>query len=227
MSAQVADTNGKDFSFETIKDFDKHIDLSIPNYSHLSEIIESVSQYFIYRDSFVYDIGCSTGTLIKNLSLKTDDKSIKFIGIDISENLLPPSDKILNFVYQDLESLGFSLSNCSLVTSVFTLQFIHPQSRERIIETVYSSLIPGGAFIIAEKIYSESGKAQDIMNFAHYDYKSKSFTEAEILGKQKQLRRIMKPRTQEENESELLKAGFKTVELFFKTLNFCAWLCIK
>ena len=55
--------NIKEFSFDTIQNFDEHILSSIPCYSLIIENIKSFAKYFIQENTNVYDIGCSTGKL--------------------------------------------------------------------------------------------------------------------------------------------------------------------
>jgi tRNA (cmo5U34)-methyltransferase len=75
-------TNEK-FSFDTIQDFDQHILQSIPNYDILWNMIHSMSSYFVVEDTTIYDLGCSTGKLLKSLPYENSK-----VGIDLSINLL-------------------------------------------------------------------------------------------------------------------------------------------
>ena len=45
------------FSFDTIKDFDKHIKDSIPNYDLLFNGVVSLSQYFLDKSAIYYEMG--------------------------------------------------------------------------------------------------------------------------------------------------------------------------
>lgn len=215
------------FSFDTVEDFDKHIDKSIPSYSTLINIIENISSYFI-RDYYnVYDLGCSTGNLLKRIYAK-DNTLANFVGYDTSNNLLPKEEKDrLYFYNRDITKSDLNLSRASLIYSIFTLQFIDYNKRLRILENIYNSLDKGGAFIITEKIFLEDARLQDIFTFSLYDYKINSFTAVEILDKQRDLRKIMFPITEEENISLFREAGFKTIESFFQSLNFKGWILIK
>ena len=60
----------QEFSFDTIENFSEHIELSIPNYSFVSEQIKNISDYFIEDFTNVYDIGCSEGSVLKSLKRK-------------------------------------------------------------------------------------------------------------------------------------------------------------
>lgn len=217
----------KDFNFDTIDNFDRHLSLSIPNYDILSQHIESISAYFLKQNSYVYDLGCSTGLLISKLA--DSDSRVNFIGIDKSENLIGQYSKNkhnVEIINTDIIGLKYN-NDVNLVLSIFTLQFLPPQSRFDVLKNIYTVLNKCGALIIAEKIYCKNGYLQDMMNFAHYDYKRKNFTEKEILDKQFSLRSMMHPLTDKENIFQLKNAGFKVIYCFWKSLSFKAWVCIK
>lgn len=217
------------FSFDTIEDFDKHIDISIPNYSGLIEHVVDLSTNFVKEDSICYDLGCSTGKLLTKIESRNKDRFEKapiYIGIDKSENLAKGEEKE-NFYIENDDLNSFVLNKSSLTMSIFTLQFLSIEDRKSLIEKTYNSLEEGGAFIVAEKCFHRSGFFQDIFNFTYYDFKHNSFSYEEILQKQIDLRYIMRPITSEENEAMFRNAGFTMIETFWQSLNFKAWLLIK
>ncbi len=146
----------KNFSFDTIESFDNHISQSIPNYLLIHEIIAGLTEYFIDNDTNVYDLGCSKGTLLNRIAEKTNKSDVNYIGIDISNNLLPKTTTKNNirFINKDLMSNNLKLSNSSLMFSIFTLQFLPKKNRELMLKRIYNGLNKGGALIITEKIYS-------------------------------------------------------------------------
>ena len=209
------------FDFNTITDFDVHIDKSIPNYSFLITAIKSISDYFATDKGIIYDIGCSTGKLIKSLPY-----GCKKVGYDNS-NLLPTeSFDNIDFINQDITD-GLDLNNAQIVYSIFTLQFIEPKHRLQILKEIYDQLNVGGAFILCEKVYQDNGKLQEILTFSHYDYKSQFFSFDEIFLKEKDLRYIMKPKTLKGNLEDLESVGFKTTATFFQSFNFVGILATK
>lgn len=229
MNAQNVDISGN-FSFDTIRDFDKHIELSIPNYKHIWELINSISTYFIIENSNVYDLGCSTGLGLKLLTLKNKLKNVKYIGYDISENLITEGTRNTNsFLIQkeDITNENITFPNASLILMIFTLQFLPNYKKESILTKIYNSLISGAGFIITEKTIIETGKIQDIFTFSYYDFKENNFTREQILSKQYDLRYIMKNNTETEIIGMLKKVGFRYIETFFQSLQFKGWICIK
>lgn len=211
------------FSFASIENFDEHIDNSIFGYSTLNDSIVKMSEYFIEDGANVYDIGCSTGELLQRL--KNRHSNSKYFGIEQEKNIIKQRDDI-NILQLDIRDINI-FNNASFITSVFTLQFINKKDRQGIIDKVYKGLNSGGGFIIAEKIISDSAKIQDIFTFQYYDFKAKNFTSDEILSKERDLRKIMKPSTLQDNIEMLSSAGFKTYDVFWKSFNFIAILAIK
>jgi tRNA (cmo5U34)-methyltransferase len=213
------------FSFDTVEQFDDHIDLSIPTYSNLRDAILRMATYFVKSDSIVYDLGCSTGLTLAKLS-ELVPGSVRLVGIDTSDNLLGKAGSgRVEFQRVDLTSPRLVLAPCDLVLSVFTLQFLPVADRAELVRKVYDALEPGGAFIISEKTYIDDGFIQDVFTFGYYDMKLKNFTAEQILDKQMSLRRIMRPQTEAENLQ--LLTPFSRVYPFWQYLQFRAWLCIK
>ena len=211
----------KPFSFDTIDDFDDHISKSIPNYHLLSSAICDLSTFFVQENTSVIDLGCSTGKLLEKIPFQGQK-----IGLDISKNLLPDSHDNVEYRHSDLTELK-TLPPSSLVLSVFTLQFIPIECRIKIMKTVYDSLVPNGAFIWAEKVYEFDGLYERIFSNAYYDFKRQKFSTEEIMDKERDLRKIMKPQPTFENQHMAVKAGFSDGAMFWKFYDFEAWVYIK
>lgn len=214
-----------DFSFDTIKNFDEHINTSVPCYGEIFKAVNGLAKYFVTDDSYIYDIGCSRGTLLESIDID-GCKNVKKIGIDCSLNLLPENNKDIAFLNFDLKN-DFIFSNASLILSIFTMQFLPPSRRQSVINNIYNGLIKGGGFFFCEKIYSPFSRIQDMFTFNYYDFKAQTFSAEEILDKEKNLRKIMHPFTHEENIEMLKNAGFKIFDVFIKQYNFEGILAIK
>lgn len=209
------------FSFNEVENFDTHIAQSIPNYDLLFNAVLSISRYFVTPNTNVIDLGCSTGKMLERIP----HDGVK-VGIDTAHNLLPESHGETYYFDTDIETFN-GFDNSSLVTSIFTLQFIPRQKRLDVINRIHDGLIDGGAFIWAEKVYSESAFEQELMTFGHYDFKRKFFKENEILDKEKDLRTLMRPNSSFENSMLASQAGFQEAFMFWKFFNFEAWVYIK
>ena len=70
---------GWSFGGETPQHFDRHITRSVPNYEAGHRLIEQVSDFFVRKDSVAYEIGTSTGTLLRQL-VKRHPHGTRWIG---------------------------------------------------------------------------------------------------------------------------------------------------
>jgi tRNA (cmo5U34)-methyltransferase len=213
------------FSFDTIENFDKHIDISIPDYNGLLKHILNISTYFIKRDSIIYDYGCSTGKLLSLLKKRNNVINTKFVGIDKSKNLIKEHDVDIEVIESDL--IDFYPEKNNFSCSIFTLQFLSIENRKIILKRIYDSLFEGGCLLISEKTFIDNGFIQDIFSFTYYDFKLENFKELDILNKQFDLRYIMRPLTEEQNIKLFKEAGFTNIQSFWQSLQFKGWLLVK
>ena len=226
-----------DFTFAHREEgFDEHIEKSIRGYSHLMEDVISLSRYFVEDDTNVVDIGCSTGKMTKALIDYNLDhsKEAAYIGLEIAdgfdEDLKKRKEELKYYDYVDFSKLDartYEYINCSLVTSIFTLQFMPKSDRKDLLQNIYDGLNCGGAYIFAEKTICENALVQDMITFNYYDYKRKSFDTEDIMDKERTLRHMMKPNTWREIEDMLLGVGFNVVQPFWRNHAFVGAIAIK
>jgi len=227
-----------DFTFAHRKEgFDSHIEKSIRGYSHLMEDVISLSRYFIENNTNVIDIGCSTGKMTKALIDHNMDHctDATYIGLEIADgfqkDLIKRTEEVKKYYYnvyfKKEDARDYNYTNCSLVTSIFTLQFMPKIDRESLVKKIYDGLRSGGAYIFAEKTICENALVQDMITFNYYDYKRKSFSTEDIMDKERTLRHMMKPNTWKEIEEMILKAGFSVVQPFWRNHAFVGALGVK
>ena len=124
--------------------------------------------------------------------------------------------------------INFPRDPTSVVLSVLTLQFIPIEYRQKIVKQVYDCLIPGGAFILVEKVLGSDAVINEILVKEYYDLKGKNgYTEEQINTKRRALEGILVPVTSKWNEEILAKSGFQSVDSFWRNLNFVGWVAIK
>ena len=229
-----------DFTFSHRQEgFDEHISWSIRGYDNLLNDVISFSRYFVENDTNVVDLGCSTGKTTERMLLHNKDhcKDATYVGIEIAKGFYDNLDKRLKdlnkneswaqveFIKDDVRDYKFD--NCSLVTSIFTLQFMPKKDRRQVIKNIYNGLNNGGAFIFAEKIYTENAFIQDMLTFNYYDFKREKFDTKDIMDKEITLRHMLKPNTWTEINSMLTIAGFKSIQVFWQNFLFLGAIAIK
>ena len=132
----------------------------------------------------------------------------------------------IKFIKKDVTTINFKKSD--FISSMYTIQFLHPKDRQDLINKIYKSLNWGGAFILFEKIRGKDARFQDLLNFLLFDYKKKNkISSKDILSKEKSLRGIMEPFTLKQNMSYLKNAGFKDYMTIYQNINFVGILAIK
>ncbi len=137
-----------DFTFAHREEgFDDHIEHSIRGYSYLLEDVVNLSRYFVEDGTNVVDIGCSTGKLT-NLIMDTNTHApnANYVGIEIATGFTKDLEKrtksirknhpksSLNFL-TEFDVRDYEFDNCSLITSLFTLQFMPLRDRRRLLYT--------------------------------------------------------------------------------------------
>ena len=116
----------------------------------------------------VYDFGCSTGTLTRMLALEYRNRNPKIIGIDSVDEMVKTCEKEavairkagINIQYETGDITELEIDKADLITSVFTMQFIHLSDRKKVLENIYKSLYTGGAFIWLEKVSANTEVAR-------------------------------------------------------------------
>lgn len=227
MSDYNKETNSTEqFSFKTVENFDKHIDLSIPNYSFLAKQCSQYADYFIRDYTNVVDLGCSSGKFLLNLNNR---ENVNYYGYDVADNLFLEHD-ITNVHLENKDLVSMSRNDeypndISFAISLFTLQFLPPIERHNVIKSISNKMPKGAAFISCEKIYSTNAKLQDITNSIYYQFKQESFTADQILSKERDLRKIMTPQSLKDSMQQLECVGEPNV--FFMSYNFVGIIAIK
>ena len=228
-----------DFTFaHSPEGFDNHIDSSIRGYANLLDDVVAFSRYFVEDGTNVVDVGCSTGKLTQMiLENNPNRKMAHYVGVELADSfytelndrLFEIREKnqwaIIEWIRGDVRNYEFK--NCSLVTSLFTLQFMPKIHRKKIIQNIHDGLSEGGAFIFAEKLMCESAFFQELLTFNHYDYKRKVFTPEQIMDKEVKLRDMLKPNTWSELNTMVKEAGFKDTQIFWRNHQFVGVIATK
>jgi tRNA (cmo5U34)-methyltransferase len=229
-----ADNANWKFGNEVAEKFDSHASRSIPFYSEGHELIKNLSDFFISSDSVCYEIGCSTGTLTHKLASHNIGKTgSRFIGIDIESKMISaarkksiPAPDNAEFIEDDV--LQIVLEPADLIVAYYTVQFIRPSERQRLISKLYDSLQWGGALIMFEKVRGPDARFQDILTRLYDDYKlEQGYSPEEIISKSRSLKGILEPFSTQGNIDLLKRAGFVDIMTVMKQLCFEGFLAIK
>ena len=214
------------------KHFDQHVKKSVPLYDLGHELIVKVSDYFLTENAVVYDIGCSTGTLIEKIAEKNAGRDLRMVGIDSQAEMIEQAKKNLShrdnveLVAGDVLDLEFEKAD--LIICFYTMQFIHPKRRQLLFNKIYDSLNWGGGFLLFEKVRAPDARFQDLASGLYTEFKlDQGYTPAEIVAKSRSLKGVLEPFSTQANLDLMQRAGFVDMMSIMKYVCFEGFLAVK
>lgn len=221
-----------EFDEEVASVFDDMLNRSVPFYKEMQRLTINFALNYLEEGSKVYDLGCSTASTLIELSKHSPNK-LELIGIDNSQAMLNRASKKCKAFGVDVKLINDDLHNVSyddakLIISNYTLQFIRPLQREKLVKKIYDNLQEEGIFIFCEKVISSNKTLDKQYIDEYYEFKkTQGYSEYEIAQKREALENVLIPYTEEENKKMILDAGFSHCETLFKWVNFATFIAIK
>lgn len=186
----------KPFKFESVTDFDTHIKSSIPTFDELNYIVSRLAYDFAQPATTVVDVGCSTGRFLRSIEKR---EGVDYLGIEKTMKPHPAED--VEFLEDDV--LRVKLPPASVVTSLFTMQFMPYWRRQDFLYNVAWSLVDGGIFVCAEKMHMESPALETVLQSNLLEWKRQNFTDTEIVEKAIGLKSVMYCQKQSDLKADL------------------------
>lgn len=211
--------------------FDDMLNRSIPFYEDQVKLIAHFASLFLQDGGRVYDLGSSTGNVL--FALSSLAPKAECIGLDNSSAMIERARLKSNAYggsvrFEEADFLSYKLLDSQVVIANYTMQFVRPMQREKMIEKVFKSLKSGGVFLMGEKMISAEKTLDRAMIEHYYSYKSlQGYSKLEIVQKREALENVLIPYTQEENFTMLKNAGFAHIEILFKWVNFALLIARK
>ncbi len=206
--------------------FDDMLNRSVPYYKEVIELIVDLILAREKDDLSILDLGTSTAHLLLEL-YKKRDFSISLRGVDNSLAMIERAKrKCMAFGAKEIELIegdlrDFPIEQEDVVVANYTLQFIRPLDRPKLINRIYKGLNSDGEFYFSEKVVFSDRHLDKIMIDTYYDYKRKQgYSDYEISTKREALENVLIPFTIEENIRLCKEAGFTQVDTIFQWANF-------
>jgi tRNA (cmo5U34)-methyltransferase len=217
--------------------FDDMLERSVPLYSEVQRMAVELAVRFLADGETVYDIGCSSGTTLAGIAeALPPGRKCRLVGIEPSGGMreqaakkLAPASLVhsVEFWPQPVEEYDH-LPDAQVIVMLYTLQFLRPMARPRVMRALCHSLRPGGCLIFAEKILGSDPSLRRTFIDLYHNYKSRNgYTATEITCKREALENVLIPFTDEENHAMLREAGFVRRERLFQWYNFAAYIAVK
>lgn len=224
------------FNKEVAEVFDDMLIRSVPFYLEQQSMIKELARKFFQKSTNLYDMGSSLGTTLINMSKEIGEEATHLIGYDNSMPMIERAtarikqeglDRRIKLLCQDLNE-EVPLENASVVTICWTMQFVRPLQREKLVKQIYNALVKDGALIITEKILTNHTDMNRLFIEFYYNFKKRNgYSDEEIVRKREALENVLIPYRIDENIELYKRCGFNQVETFFQWYNFAGFLCVK
>ncbi|CBG40542.1 carboxy-S-adenosyl-L-methionine synthase CmoA [Helicobacter mustelae] len=218
-----------DFNAEVASVFDDMLSRSIPYYKNTLELcIDFIKNHLKHLSSpIIYDLGSSTGNFLLALHERLQLPDAKMYGIDSSLAMIQTATQKarayaapIEFLCEDFLQKDFG--DCDVIVAHYTLQFVRPLHREKLVKKISESLQKKqGIFLLSEKMSSGDKWMDKAMIERYYQFKQEQgYSQNEITKKREALENVLIPYSLEENFEMLRNAGFQSIEVLFKWVNF-------
>ena len=224
-----------EFNEEVADVFPDMILRSVPGYPLTISMISVMADKYYQSGSNIYDLGCSLGTASIAIQKVLKDRKSKIIAVDNSEamiksccknNIVENDENKIDFILEDI--LNTNIFNASVVIMNFSLQFIPLENRKKLIQRIFDGLLPGGVFILSEKIHFDNKDENDAMSDLHYHMKElNGYEKLEISSKRKSLEDVLIPENIDNHLERLRQVGFKDSFIWLKCFNFASFIAFK
>ena len=224
-----------EFDADVAAVFDDMLSRSVPFYKESQQLSSRFCLNALSDGGRVIDLGCSTASLLLEIErgIAGLNQNIELIGIDNSAAMIAHARKKLEAYNSRItliegDILEYPFGRTQAISCNYTLQFIRPMVREKLVQKIYDSLEKGGVFIFSEKVLSENATLNKQLIDCYYDYKKvQGYSEYEIVQKREALENVLIPYTAEENSAMVKKCGFNSCDVLFQWANFATFIACK
>ena len=215
--------------------FPDMIKRSVPGYSAILSMIGDISESYAQDHSQCYDLGCSLGAATLAMRHGIKAKACGIVSVDNSNAMIDRCRTIITkdaatipveLICQDIQQT--SIENASIVVLNFTLQFIAPDQRQALLQTIYDGLLPGGILLLSEKIHFDNTPHQELMTELYHNFKrTNGYSSLEIAQKRTALENVLRSDSIETHRQRLTECGFDSADVWFQCFSFCSLIAIK
>ena len=124
--------------------------------------------------------------------------------------------------------LEAELSNASMITLNYTLQFLPIADRDRMIASIHAALVDNGLLVLSEKVVDPDPAMETLLVELHHEHKRRNdYSALEISRKRTALENVLIPETVTAHRERLLRAGFRSAAVWLRFFNFVSIIAIR
>jgi tRNA (cmo5U34)-methyltransferase len=205
---------------------------SIPGYAASIEAIGSLAARYARPGTVCYDLGCSLGAASLAMLQGSRTPDIRIVAVDNSEAMIERCREILaghdniELLLADIRDVA--IDNASMVVMNYTLQFLDLDSRDALISRICAGLVPGGLFVLSEKVVDEDPNIEALLVDLHHEHKRRNdYSQLEISRKRAALENVLVPESVAAHRKRLADAGFSHSAVWLRYFNFVSIVAIK
>jgi len=225
------------FDERVVRVFPDMINRSVPGYGQVVGMMGLFARRYARDDSVLYDLGCSLGAVALAMSQAVRARRVGIVAVDNAPAMIARLDAILaerrapNDVpirTRCADVMDCAIENASVVALNFTLQFVDPGLRHRLLHRIAEGLQPGGVLLLSEKVCFASAEEQQLQTQWHHDFKrAQGYSELEIARKRDALENVMQPDSLPQHRQRLVEAGFDRVYQWYQGFNFVSLIAFR
>ncbi len=217
--------------------FDDMLRRSIPDHDGMRRAVHEVACKYVQPKTSVLDLGCARGTALDRIRDKFGAQVV-CVGVDVSAPMVAAAraryalaieNETMRIFEHDLrDRFPPTPAAPSVILSVLTLQFVPINYRQQILADAHAALAKGGALVLVEKVLGSDAASDALLVALYHEAKERAgYSREDIDRKKHSLEGVLVPVTARWNEELLSRAGFRSVECFWRALNFAAWVAVK
>ena len=152
------------WTFETAEiaeGFDRHVREQLPWYELATNLVAHVARHYVPEDGVVVDLGASTGNVGRSIAETLTERNASLIAVDRAESMRNEYRAPGQFVVADLRD--YTPPICDFAVAFLCLMFLPVTARKVLIQRVYDSLRPGGAFLMFDRMEALQGYPATIL----------------------------------------------------------------
>ncbi|NIL95509.1 MAG: carboxy-S-adenosyl-L-methionine synthase CmoA [Woeseiaceae bacterium] len=205
---------------------------SIPGYAASIEAIGSLAARYVKPGTSCYDLGCSLGAASLAMHQGNRAEDVRIIAIDNSAAMVERCRAAVagndDIDVQLADVRETPIVNASMVVMNYTLQFLDLAARDDIVRGIHSGLVPGGLFLLSEKVVDEDAHMEELLVDLHHEHKRRNdYSQLEISRKRAALENVLIPETVAAHKRRLSAAGFAHTAVWLRYFNFVSIVAIK
>ncbi len=223
------------FDQSVVDVFPDMIKRSVPGYLTILHMIGQFAEKYCQPESNCYDLGCSLGAATLAMRHRINAADANIVSVDSSQDMIDRCQQVINADSSDIpvtlrheDICHTPIQNASVVVLNFTLQFVQPDTRVSLLQSIYDGMNSGGILVISEKIaFSDSDHQALMTELHHYFKKTNGYSELEIAQKRNAIENVLIPETFEAHKQRLENIGFSGIDLWFQCFNFASFIAFK